>query len=364
MKPTSEQIRRSLSRNEHSLEKLTFEPVRVPTRIPSPHMQGYLSPLRQRFLADLAPSILARGALPVLSRDGLLGLLDYFRWNPMPRAVDQLLLVNRRFAALVPEAWQESVAFYSHRVPTSRSRELRSAGELIVVFTVLDRAHASDVFVALMLGELKSFYGARLKHMRIRCLLLNGIGPEVAERGFNQMRALFRELGEQLELCTWKDLQQSRLHGTAFIDLNEHDFHYSDSAVVQYLLRSGSNPFHGRPRSESCDFWVASSPFHGIQVDAGGEPSFEAARGPALREMKAFLESSAFQLDEEERALAPERALSDTCVLPSAAFQSLCLELARIAVPPVECAEATGSAPRKSESPALRDGLQLTEAPI
>src|SRR5262249_8866574 len=81
-----------------------------------------------RVLMDQGP--IAIQSPLVLSMDGRYALRRFFKLVPAPRDAGEGILIQRRFQALVPEAWKGSAQYYRYLYSPKR---FRGAGESVLI---------------------------------------------------------------------------------------------------------------------------------------------------------------------------------------------------------------------------------------
>ncbi len=281
------------------------------TKFLEPHSVPYFSPLCPLFFQQIKSIEVLDFFSPVLVRDGFLSLMDFFYRHPAPASTSPteggVLVVNWRFAPFIPKAWSDRICFYENR--SRRAPDATHAGSRVVLLLIsaIDERQASLASIQRRLRELKHALektGATPKVKVIsffnRIYARTRVGTEDKSRYyFKILKLIHAEFGGHAEDASWDEVKNSDLHHSCFLDLNEHDFYYSDSAVTQHLLRSGAaalswatppaEPNHMVSLSlkHSCAIWT--SPTALLNPESPG--------ASASADGVAFLESNAHRSD-------------------------------------------------------------------
>lgn len=289
------------------------DPIDITFRYFKPHSQPYYSVLRPVFLNQLSGTETFSCFSPLLVRDGLLSLAYFFHRYPSPPVGDDdtLFIVNHRFAPFVPLAWKGHTTYYSlTSTPTGQREPFAQKNDVYLILTPIDERQCSLDFLRGRLRALREFFGARIPEMRFHVVTLltttmarDFQDVEVKSQYFFKCAMEIREhLGANIAAVSWDELQGKNIQGSCFLDLNEHDFYYSDSFVTHHLLSHGARPLRmdNNPRTTP-GFWIDASLYHGYELYVPeAEPALEEKRRYVAAELSRFLSTDLYR--EEERA--------------------------------------------------------------
>lgn len=108
-----------------NLEQYFFTESEAPSRISAHDARFYFSPFNPVFLNRLKDESLLLAPIPLLVRDGLLGLVCFFLRHPRPpEGLKATLLIPFEFQEWVPERWQSHI--YLYRYQSNQASELTS----------------------------------------------------------------------------------------------------------------------------------------------------------------------------------------------------------------------------------------------
>jgi hypothetical protein len=102
-------------------------------------------------------------------------------------------------------------------------------------------------------------------------------------------------LGSGVSPIGWKEFQKADLRKSAFVDLNELDFYYSDSHVIQHLLKNGSVPFSSGASDGGDGLKLELSLSHHAWIEWEGAPADESGARAARKLVADFYSSDSFQ---------------------------------------------------------------------
>lgn len=285
-------------------DKLT----KVINRFFEPHSKKFFSTLRPLFLHQLKSNDALAYFSPVLSRDGLCSLLYYFRRNPFPPSSDVFLLINRRFAAFIPEAWRYHVGFY-HVVPRAGRPVRRSdCKDVYLLLSPLGPRHCSLDYLRERLRAVKRSSVEEAQNVRFYVLaffnqsaLISGEKIDQRSRYFFELvSCVLQELGSAAEFMDWDRLLTRELEGSIFLDCNEFDLFYSESFVNQHFLSRGARSGATSGVKDPQAVEVPLSFYHSYDISIEGFPGNSATVATIQAQLTSFLRSSLYLEEEAE----------------------------------------------------------------
>jgi hypothetical protein len=288
------------------------DPIDITFRYFKPHSQPYYSVLRPVFLNQLSGAEVFSCFSPLLVRDGLLSLAYFFHRYPAPPAGDEdsFFIVNRRFAPFVPMAWKDHVAYYSLTPANTARQGLAEKNDVYLILTPIDERQCSLEFLRDRLQRLRDTLGARLPDMRFHVvtLLTTTMARDFqdveakSQYFFKSVMEIREHLGVNILSVSWDELQSRNLQDSHFLDLNEHDFYYSDSFVTHHLLSHGARPLQlddSPPLTP--ELWIDASLYHGYGLYISeGDTDLDKKRRHVADELSRFLSTDLYR--NEERA--------------------------------------------------------------
>ena len=279
------------------------------TEFLSPHTETFFCSLRPVFLHQLKSGMdVISYFSPLLCKDGLLSLLQFFRIYPCPPdSVGPLLLIHWMFAPFVPELWESKVAYYQ-AMPDAWNSFSERISDVYFILSIIDERQCSLSSIEKQLKNIKKIFEQKSYPQRFHAVMF--ISPAFSrtvqendprtEYCFRMVSLLQKTFELEINFVKWTDLLKADLRGTGFYDLNEMNFYYADSFVLNYFLSHGSVPICGYKNQPSVDFKISASMYHSYGISKNGL-SIDSENKKALqKKMKDFL-SSSFFLEEEAR---------------------------------------------------------------
>jgi hypothetical protein len=344
---SAEKLRRHLAKAA-SLEELSqFRSTRIwrrdddfvgdVTSFLEPHGDEYFSTLRPLFLHEIKSIDVLAHFSPVLVRDGALGLIRFFVRHPLPPTDDMLLLVNRRLGALVPQKWRQSVAFYEAS-GNSEGEKRDLPGEIHCVLSLIDERQASLRWVSRQMNAIRDIFregaGAAPALPKLKLVVFMNRAFEQKVEGFDRktgylfrMLDVFRHAGFEYEFDSWQYLKSRAMPGGRFVDFNEFCFYYSDSFVVQHLLRQGARPVF-EPFAGEDGHKVAASMNHSFVIHRSLRPQAERSADEIRERIQSAYRSEGFR--HQAQAFDSEQAFESGLKMTSLAFEEFAYDLARL----------------------------------
>ncbi|MBT5094040.1 MAG: hypothetical protein HOM21_07350 [Halobacteriovoraceae bacterium] len=237
-----------------------------------PHSLYYYSSVNSFFLFEIKSLDMLNLYFDFfLARDGLVSTLKFFYLNPTPGKTEARILINNKFANIVPIDWSSKVAFYSPCLTNSREEQVKTP-KAIYLTALIDEAQFDLEFLTRKLEEMKDFYGSSWDSIPKYCLSFKTMymGEEDIEAepslNFEFLKALFSATDSKIEFLNWSGIRDHTLEGTVFYDFNQQDLLYSDSFVQYHFLSSGAAPFNSsqfKNSNEDQGRFIQLSQYHG-----------------------------------------------------------------------------------------------------
>ncbi len=186
----------------------------------------------------------------LLVRDGLLSILHFFYLHQNPNGIKTILILPESAGNLVPKEWQEQCLLYE--IKTHPIHEKVNRSELYLTTTV-----ASELYSDSFLNE--QLIQAQKSNLDLKGLFFRHepLGEEAVDtndnRDFEFFSSLQEVLSRKIELVDWRTIKSSDLSKSSFIELNQNNYWYNDSAVTHHLLGSGANSIGDRYTEEKFD---------------------------------------------------------------------------------------------------------------
>ena len=288
---------------------LKFEPWDLWRHFLFPHSEEYFSKLLPSFCQQLVDRDTVKDFSPVVIRDGLLSLAWFFYKNPIPKQASSqgpYFLVHDRLAPFVPEAWSERVGTYRLTPHPDLLKNPPEPRELYLMISGLGERQASLSFIREKVRSLQ----VDVEKTQVYVV---GITRPFAPDGFEEAEAVQttfaqailetqRQLGNSVQYLNWSQISKRALWGSRFLDLNEMNFYYSDSAVVQHLMRLGSLPLESEARVP--DLWIPASLVHGYAITL--DPQVPTSVRNRVTQRLSFLKSDGYLTEEQAHQSNPK----------------------------------------------------------
>lgn len=232
------------------------------------HAEPYFSPFRPCFLFELDSTQSLEYFSPLQCRDGALTLLQFFFKNPLPLSQDSLLLVQEKLENLIPPQWQSQCLLYK-KVAKPRATKTTAPRKLILMNSALGSKHCSHNFLEKFLqssAEQVSRFD-QICFVNFASYNLDGPGTRdsMVKHQFENFLQVSKNFSGKIELKSPLDFISEDLSNSSFLDLNEFNFYYSDSAFEDLILCRGASPLQSRERAGAL-YHSDLSFYHQIQL--------------------------------------------------------------------------------------------------
>jgi hypothetical protein len=239
-----------------------------------PHSSLYQSPLIPIFLFELNDIDFLNYFPAILARDGSLSLIKFFYTYPEPKNIKTTILINRKLSSLVPEAWQDNIAFYTFS--SEATNVVEQSVENIYLSLFSDVHHCSYEFAKERLTTLKESMTPGHKP-KINCFFNYNIpvGEELLKKHktghmfkiTSFLTKLFIDF--EIEYLNYEEITSSNMEDSVFLDLNECDFLISDCFVKHLCVSQGAKIFKNDNKNDEIDkntYFVPYSFFHKLII--------------------------------------------------------------------------------------------------
>ncbi|MBK24101.1 MAG: hypothetical protein CME70_08890 [Halobacteriovorax sp.] len=194
-------------------------------------------------------------------RDGLLSILHFFYVHPKPDGIKTILILPDTAGSFIPSEWQEQCLLY--KIQTHPLKEEVNRSELYLTTTV-----AAELYNDSNLKQQLDL--AQKSQMSLKGLFFRHepLGEEAVDtndnRDFEFFNYLKNTIENNLELLDWRSLKSKDLSKVSFLELNENNYWYNDSAVTHHFLSNGASSFDHRYKAETFneDDCVRISKYH------------------------------------------------------------------------------------------------------
>ncbi|MEK6580710.1 MAG: hypothetical protein AABZ55_15910, partial [Bdellovibrionota bacterium] len=239
-----------------------------------PHSKRYVSKLRPIFLNDFkTPDVLSQGS-HFMARDGVLSLSWFFFKHPRPPLGESVILIHQKCAGLVPQSWRKRVAFYEFVSNEASVSAAKVPKKCIFLLSLFDERHTTLDHIERILTQMAQARGMQLRGLDIECALIpqhtfKSSKINLAENGklsVNFVTQLCSRFGTRVRGVNWESLCSENLLGVIFHDFNEHQFYYSDSAIIQEMMSRGAVSISQWGAASGAKPNIELSFFHGANV--------------------------------------------------------------------------------------------------
>ena len=231
------------------------------------HSENYFSPFRACFLFEFASLQTLDYFSPLHCRDGAMTLLHFFLKNPKPCSEETVLLIQERLENLIPETWKDQCLLYK-KVSKPKAFETAAPKKLIIMNSNLGQKQCSTRLLEKLATNEKT-----LRNQFDELVIVN-FTPYILDTspGRDQDTRHFCEnilnIANAIQLPTTirapLDLQNQDLSNSGYLDLNEYNFYYSDSAFENLILEKGAKSILENRRTD-CVYKSDLSFYHEIQ---------------------------------------------------------------------------------------------------
>lgn len=218
----------------------------------------------------------------ILSRDGLIGLVDFFNRFPKPEPSSPTLIVPELFASVIPINWQPQILFYRYSLTNNQWGEAS---------TLYVRANfAQSIITKNDLKELDEC----LHQLNPSRIILNATFPEdyfsqiKLTPPFHHLGELYRKTEAEISFLGWKDFVVAKDRGY-YLNLNSSSLAIFDDYIDHMMLSKGHRPCSISTQDTSLNDLVYSlSPHHSIVIsDRSSYPVGN--RAEEIERMKSFI---------------------------------------------------------------------------
>jgi len=254
----------NLVRKDHSVEMIT--------RFLWPVANDYYSKLNPIFLYQIHDLGLFSYAPNWLLRDGLVGLLWFFKKNPKPPPKwKSCLLVHSSLVRYVPPLWRKFVGSYRLKTQVSSCLERRCLLLTGLVTEAFCSLESLNVQIEKIAAHLDSA-GKRKKKVFSFLLVKPNVlgGDECSQFVCEYLLKIQKVFGPEISPINWNQwLRLESFQEFDIVDFNDYTV-CADSFLYHYALSLRGALFAESPRRQDLDFDVGEyqslSPYHGLEV--------------------------------------------------------------------------------------------------
>lgn len=240
---TEKSQKKWLQFKKHHVNQLRTKTVLLELQQLGFHGLGYFSPLKACFSFEMGNLDVITHLSPILFRDGLLGLCEFFQKNPHPQP-HTLILVHKNLVYAIPRAWKDNCFAYQYLSRNTPSQD--TASTLIVGSSGFGpkqgSQHSLDFLCSIVEKLNFSFDQVWLTNFPTfpKENLKKDIELQNEQIGIGlQLASYFRS---KVLVKTPYQIEKEKINKSLFWDLNFYQFYYSDSFFYQSLIANGSKP--------------------------------------------------------------------------------------------------------------------------
>lgn len=210
------------------------------------HSLSYYSPMKACFSFEVGNLDLITHLSPVLLRDGVLGLIDFFNNNPVPQE-KTLILIHKSLSYLIPNRWLNHCLGFQYESRLENRNNIEEKRNILVIgnsgFGKKQGAQASLELLLShkkYLGDIEEIWLTNFPTFPKDSLRYD---VELQNEQIEIAVKVGKSFSQNVLVKTPYQIEKNNVSNSYFWDLNHFQFYYSDSFFFQSLQANGSKPF-------------------------------------------------------------------------------------------------------------------------
>lgn len=238
-----------------------------------PAIKDYFHILNSLYLFEVKDPSLINTFKVVFSRDGLQGVVHFFRQYPTPEKIRPFIIVADRLWPIVPQKWRKRVLTYSLYCQDLKEEPI----EEIYMYSFLTQTYSNLDVLKEKLKELNKIVKKSKKVVKVKAILflredpLFPVQKDCYHFSFQYFQKLYEILDCEVQMVPWEAFAASKTFKNSMLfNLSNENIACSDDYMNHFFLRKQGR-IHGHKNAEvdKQDIYVPISAYHGHYISEG-----------------------------------------------------------------------------------------------